>query len=92
MAHTHESITEDLGRLLLNLDSLPCVHPNKEGLACARQHEGLGRDGRLKFWYGVDCKIPAKHFCDPCLASWMVAVARNLVINDGRRTLRKELR
>lgn len=38
--------------------------------------------GKNRFWFGSDCPLPAKKFCDPCLAFWHVAVARNIILHE----------
>jgi hypothetical protein len=61
----------------------PCSNPADP---CPSKYHGkTGRNGKSLFWYGSDCTLPAKKFCDPCLAYWHVAVARNILLSEIRK-------
>lgn len=62
----------------------PCTSL-KDGHACPTQwHRKHDPKGRPLLWYAIDCPLPARAFCDACLAYWLVAVARNIVISIDR--------
>ena len=52
------------------------------GKSCSHKAMDLKprRDGKPQFWFGSDCQYPYKHFCDPCLAYWHIACARNILL------------
>lgn len=70
---------------------MPCTAQVGGQSCCNRMHGKLiekGPDkGKLKFWFGSDCKAAAAELCDACLMYWHVAVARNLYLNLMRRKL-----
>jgi hypothetical protein len=97
MSAIHEEIQQALSGLQDRIsapDGIACsrmvstagrpVIAGEIGIPCTRQFDGVDRQGRLKLWFDVDCEIPRKHFCDGCLAYWLIAVARNMVIRDGQ--------
>ena len=85
MSHTEiAGILETLQVHLNDELNFPCRR-KKDGKVCLQQYEGqFDKDDRTLFFYGIDCPV-ATHFCDTCLAYWLVGVARNAVFGDQRR-------
>lgn len=79
-----EQLLNDAQTALNDSDAIPC-RKHKESSCIAVAHNlPLDERDRLQFWYGIDCELPRKTFCAPCLASFLIAVARNLVSDDAR--------
>lgn len=64
------------------VEAIPCERAKKPDTNCLREAHTLpiGKNGKTQFWYALDCDLPRKKFCSPCLAYWLIAVARNEVL------------
>lgn len=75
---THQEIDAQIDALINNLgleEIAPCQNTGKTCLEKA--HELPVKNGKIQFWYGITCPVPAKSFCHGCAAYWLVQVARN---------------
>lgn len=80
-----EKLVSDLQSIFNNEREFPCRNM-KAGKTCVRQYDGkLNSKGGTVLWYGADCTLPGKSFCEPCLAHWLAAVLRNVVLTEIRR-------
>jgi hypothetical protein len=79
-----EQMASELQSALNSEREFPCRN-GKKGTNCAQQYEGkFDRRGRPVFFYNIDCTV-VREFCDPCLAHWLAAVLRNVVLAEIRR-------
>lgn len=78
-----DDVLDKLLSFLSAEEPMPCTN-RKGGKVCTQQHDTTDGEGRSRFWYGVDCDVPRKHFCRACLAYWLVAVARNVLLEEHR--------
>jgi hypothetical protein len=75
-----QSIDKAIAAAQEEINPLPCYRVIK-GKTCLQAFDGqFDKEGRPLFWYGVDCDVPRKAFCHPCLAYWLISVARNEII------------
>lgn len=79
-----EKLLNDAQTALNDSDAIPCRKHKDSSCIAVAHNLPLDEKDRQQFWYGVDCELPRKTFCAPCLASFLVAVARNLVSDDAR--------
>lgn len=78
-----EQQLDDIQTVLSESERFPCTRM-KNGRACTLQHMNLlDKEDRPIFFFGIDCQI-VKTFCPSCLAYWLVAVARNCLIEIER--------
>jgi hypothetical protein len=79
-----EKLLNDAQTALDDSDAIPCRKHKGSSCIAVAHNLPLDEEDRQQFWYGVDCELPRKTFCAPCLASWLVSVARNIVGEDRR--------
>jgi len=92
-AMTHKELDKLLDGALtaLNVEQdFPCSNQKPDAkndgkpTSCLARDHGFDKDDRPVFWFGSDCVVARKLLCPTCLAYWHVAVARNIMLDDGR--------